>query len=68
VQDGDVEAIIVQKRALFTYYGLKTLFDDNHNGLTIAGLTKEQGASPVPATISTGLVVVDTSNVADILP
>ncbi|HEY6763051.1 MAG TPA: substrate-binding domain-containing protein [Baekduia sp.] len=67
VQTGDVSAIIVQKRTLFTYYALKTLYDYNHNGLTIDGLTKDQGASPVPVDINTGLVVVDKSNVANIL-
>jgi ABC-type sugar transport system substrate-binding protein len=67
VEAGDVSAIIVQKRTLFTYYALKTLFDYNHNGLTIDGLTKDKGASPVPVNINTGLVVVDKSNVADIL-
>jgi ABC-type sugar transport system substrate-binding protein len=67
VQTGDVSAIIVQKRTLFTYYALKTLFDYNHNGLTIDGLTKQQGASPVPVNINTGLVTVDKSNVGDII-
>jgi ribose transport system substrate-binding protein len=63
IQTGDVSAIIVQKRTLFTYYALKTLFDYNHNGLTIDGLTKDKGASPIPVNINTGLVVADKSNV-----
>jgi ribose transport system substrate-binding protein len=67
VESGDVAAIIVQKRALFTYYALKMLFDYNHNGLTISGLTKDDGASPIPVNINTGLVVVDKDNVADVL-
>lgn len=67
VEAGDVAAIIVQKRALFTYYALKMLYDYNHNGLTISGLTKDDGASPIPVNVNTGLVVVDKDNVADIL-
>jgi ABC-type sugar transport system substrate-binding protein len=66
VKDGSVDAIIIQKRALFTYYGLKTLFDYNHSGVSILGLPKEE-APPIPQDIDTGLVVATKDNIDSIL-
>ena len=66
LQTGTVSAIVVQKRELFTYYALKTLFDYNHSGLTVTGLSKTI-SSPVPLNIDTGLIVATKDNVADIL-
>ena len=62
VKSGDVSAIIVQKRELFTYYAFKTLYDFNHNNLSVNGL-KGRVVAPVPRNIDTGLLVVDKSNV-----
>lgn len=67
LQTGDTSAIIVQKRTLFTYYAVKMLFDYNHNGLTVAGLTKSDGVPPIPVNLNTGLVVADKSNVDALL-
>jgi len=66
LQTGVVSAILVQKRELFTYYALKTLYDYNHSGLTVSGLSKTT-ALPVPVNFDTGLVVVTKDNVAEIL-
>lgn len=66
VKDGTVDAIIIQKRALFTYYALKTLYDYNHNGQSIDGLSKQE-ASPVPVNIDTGLLVATKANIDKIL-
>jgi ribose transport system substrate-binding protein len=66
VKDGSVDAIIIQKRELFTYYALKLLYDYNHNGLTVGGLSKKL-AQPIPVNINTGLIVADKSNIAEIL-
>ena len=66
VKEGTVSAIIIQKRSLFTYYALRTLYDYNHNGQTIDGLTAKQ-ASPVPANIDTGLLVANKGNIDKIL-
>lgn len=62
IQTGAVNAIIVQKRELFTYYALKLLVDYNHNGLKVNGLGKEF-VSPIPVDVNTGLLTVDKSNV-----
>lgn len=66
VAKGQVQAIIIQKRELFTYYAIKMLYDYNHNGLHIAGLSKES-APPIPQNIDTGLLVVTKSNIKQIL-
>jgi ABC-type sugar transport system substrate-binding protein len=66
IKDGSTEAIIVQKRELFTYYAFKTLYDFKHNNLTVNGLTGFVG-SPVPRNIDTGLLVVDKSNIEEFL-
>lgn len=66
VKEGSVAAIIVQKRELFTYYAFKMLYDFNHNGLTVNGLTGFEG-SPVPRNLDTGLLVVTQDNVDAVL-
>jgi ribose transport system substrate-binding protein len=66
IKDGSVSAVIVQKRELFTYYALKVLYDYNHNGLTVLGVDKGT-ASPIPANIDTGLLVVDDSNADEVI-
>jgi len=66
VQKGQVQAIIVQKRELFTYYAVKLLYDYNHSGLHIAGLSR-QYASTIPQNVDTGLLVITKSNVDQIL-
>jgi len=66
IKDGSVDAIIIQKRALFTYYALKTLYDYNHNGQKILGLDVKT-ASPVPFNIDTGLLVATSKNIDEVL-
>lgn len=66
VKDGAVDAIVIQKRALFTYYGLKTLFDYNHNDQKILGLDKGV-AVPIPFQIDTGLLVATPENIDEVL-
>jgi len=63
VAKGHVAAVIVQKRELFTYYAMQVLWDLNHNGLTVEGLSKSS-APPIPLNIDTGLAVVTKANVA----
>lgn len=66
VKDGSVSAIIIQKRALFTYYALKMLYDYNHSGLVVGGLDKAK-ASPIPAKVDTGLIVATKDNIDQVL-
>lgn len=66
VKKGQVQAIIIQKRELFTYYAFKLLYDYNHSGVRVAGLGT-QYVSPIPQNVDTGLLVVTASNVDQVL-
>ncbi|HEY8285739.1 MAG TPA: substrate-binding domain-containing protein [Chloroflexota bacterium] len=66
VKTGVVQAVIVQKRELFTYYAFKMLYDYNHSGMVIDGLGK-QYTSPIPQNIDTGLLVVNKSDIDQFL-
>lgn len=68
VKDGSVNAIMIQKRELMTYYVFKLLhdFNQNRNKLTVNGLTGFKG-TPIPRNVDTGLLVVTKSNVDDVM-
>lgn len=66
IKSGNVQTVVMQKRALFTYYGLKLLYDYNHSGLSVHGIPKDV-SSPIPANVDTGLLVVDRDNVDAVL-
>lgn len=66
VQEGNVSAVIVQKRELFTYYAMNLLYDYNHNELSVEGVSKEV-ASPIPVDVNTGLLTIEKSNVGEII-
>jgi ribose transport system substrate-binding protein len=66
VKKGEVQAIIIQKRELFTYYALKLLYDFNHDGLSIDGLDK-WSSYPIPLNIDTGLLVATPQNIDQII-
>jgi len=66
VQNGSVDAIVVQKRELFTYYALQLLVDYNTAKIGVYGLDKTV-ASIIPQNIDTGLLVVDKSNVGSLI-
>ncbi len=62
LQEGTLSAVVMQKRELFTYYGVKALFDYVHPPL---GLTKDDrraGVSPIPAVFSTGTCTITRRN------
>jgi len=66
VQDGSVDAVLVQKRELFTYYALTLLVNYNTSGIGVYGLPINI-ASNIPESIDTGLLVVDKSNVDSLI-
>jgi ABC-type sugar transport system substrate-binding protein len=66
IQEGVLTASVGQKRALFTYQGVKALFDVVHNSLhftSSAENDKRAGISPIPVYYNTGTFIVDRSNV-----
>jgi ribose transport system substrate-binding protein len=66
IDEGWVEAIIVQNRELFIYYAIKMLHDFNHNGLRTVGLSGWDGV-PIPPVVDTGVLVVDADNVGKVI-
>jgi ribose transport system substrate-binding protein len=58
VKQGKIEATLVQRTFTMSYYGLKFLYDYNHNGNM-----KNEGISMLPDKVDTGVIVVTKENV-----
>jgi len=63
VKDGALVAAVGQKRHFFTYYGVKMLYDYNHNGIKFTADDKAAGISPIPTRVTTGFIVATPENV-----
>jgi ABC-type sugar transport system substrate-binding protein len=63
VKEGLLTACIGQKRELFTYYGVKALYDHVHATLKMTADDKRAGVSPIPVNYSTGTYTVTRENV-----
>lgn len=63
IQEGVLTAAVGQKRALFTYHGVKSLYDIVHSGIQFSGDDRKLGISPVPVFYNTGTFVVTRANV-----
>ncbi len=60
VEHGKIEATLVQRTFTMSYYGLKFLYDYNHNGKL-----KNNGISMLPDKVDTGIIVVTKDNVSN---
>lgn len=67
IKEGVLTASVGQKRALFTYQGLRALFDVVHNSLRFTKDDLKAGISPIPVYYNTGTFIVDRTNVDAIL-
>ena len=63
VKDGTAISTIGQKRQLFTYYGIKILYDYNHDLIHYTSDDAALGMSHIPVNINTGVITVDKTNV-----
>lgn len=63
IKEGILTASVGQKRALFTYQGVKALFDVVHNSVNFTADDMKAGISPIPVYYNTGTFIVDRSNV-----
>lgn len=63
VKEGLLTACIGQKRELFTYYGVKALYDHVHATLKMTADDRRAGVSPTPVNYSTGTYTVTRDNV-----
>ncbi len=63
IKDGVITAGIRQKRELFTYQGVKALYDILHSTLRFTADDKKAGIAPIPVNYSTGVIPVTKENV-----
>ncbi len=64
IQRGAISATVVQKPYVMSYYGLKFLDDLHHNAVHEFKDWRTAPASPMPAWVDTGTVIVDKNNLA----
>ena len=62
IKEGVVTAAIGQKRELFTYLGLRVLFDLNHSPLKFTANDRKAGVFAAPEIINTGSYTVTREN------
>lgn len=63
VQEGLINYLVGQKRELFTSLGAQFLFDMRHKTVQLSGNDAEAGVIPIPNTVITGSIEIDSSNV-----
>jgi ABC-type sugar transport system substrate-binding protein len=63
IKEGVLTAAVGQKRELFTYYGLKLLYDVRHSPLKLTANDPAAGLAPIPEAVYTGSYTVTRENV-----
>ncbi|MBI2946652.1 MAG: substrate-binding domain-containing protein [Verrucomicrobia bacterium] len=63
VKEGVLTAAVGQKRELFTYVGLRALFEANHSPLKFTSDDQRAGIVPIPINYNTGTYTVTKENV-----
>jgi ABC-type sugar transport system substrate-binding protein len=63
LKEGVLTACVGQKRALFTYYGVKALYEFVHATVTVKTNDPRAGISPIPTNYNTGTYTVTAENV-----
>jgi len=63
IKEGVLTAAVGQKRELFTYFGLRVLFELNHSTLKLCADDKAAGICPAPDVVYTGSYTVTHDNV-----
>jgi ribose transport system substrate-binding protein len=63
LKEGVLTACIGQKRALFTYLGVKSLYDLNHSPIKFSRNDKAAGISPIASNYNTGTYTVTRETV-----
>jgi ABC-type sugar transport system substrate-binding protein len=67
IKEGVMAAAVMQKRKLFTYQGVKALFDVVHSPLRFTADDRRAGIAPIPVNYSTGTFVITRENVSSFL-
>jgi ABC-type sugar transport system substrate-binding protein len=63
IKEGVMAAAVMQKRKLFTYQGLRALFEVVHSPLRFTADDHRAGITPIPVNYSTGTFVITRDNV-----
>jgi ABC-type sugar transport system substrate-binding protein len=63
LKEGVLTACIRQKRELFTYFGLKALYDFVHSPVRFSDNDSQAGLVPIPVNYNTGTYTVTRENV-----
>jgi ABC-type sugar transport system substrate-binding protein len=63
IKEGVMTAAVMQKRELFTYEGVKALFEVVHSRLRFTADDRRAGISPIPVNYSTGTFIITRDNV-----
>ncbi|MGH8017455.1 MAG: substrate-binding domain-containing protein [Opitutaceae bacterium] len=63
LKEGVLTACVGQKRQLFTYLGVRALFDVNHSRIRFTKNDKAAGVSPIASNYNTGTYTVTRENV-----
>ena len=63
VKEGIISYLIGQKRELFTSLGAQFLYDMRHKTLPLSANDAKAGIIPIPRTVITGSIEIDSSNV-----
>jgi ribose transport system substrate-binding protein len=63
IKEGVMTAAVMQKRKLFTYYGVKALYEINHSKLRFTADDRRAGIVPIPVNYSTGTFRITKENV-----
>ena len=63
VKEGVISYLVGQKRELFTWLGAQFLYDMRHKTLPLSGNDAQAGIIPIPRTVITGSIEIDSSNV-----
>jgi ABC-type sugar transport system substrate-binding protein len=64
VKEGVISYLVGQKRELFTSLGAQFLFDMRHKAVPLSGNDAKAGVVPIPQTVITGSIEIDSSNVS----
>lgn len=63
VKEGVISYLVGQKRELFTWMGAQFLFDMRHKSIPLSADDAQAGIIPIPRTVITGSIEIDSSNV-----
>ena len=63
IKEGVMAASVMQKRKLFTYCGVKALYEINHSKLRFTADDRKAGIAPIPINYSTGTFIITQENV-----